>query len=85
MMRQESTTHRVSRLCSLSQTTRQLSKRAIKRANPTLSARELDILFVHYLPRSHAPAWECLVRRSSVVGRNASFVSIDYEVLCTKE
>ncbi|MEN8221595.1 MAG: hypothetical protein ABFS56_35695, partial [Pseudomonadota bacterium] len=49
MIRQETTAQRASRMFSLSQTTRQLSRRALKRANPTLSEHELDILFVKYL------------------------------------
>jgi hypothetical protein len=32
----------------LSATTRMLARRAIKRANPTLSEEEIDILFVRY-------------------------------------
>ncbi len=49
MIRQESIAKRASRMCSLSQTTRQLSKRAIKRANQALSEREFYLLFVGYL------------------------------------
>jgi hypothetical protein len=49
MIRQESIAKKASRMCSLSQTTLQLSRRAIKRANPTLNEGELDILFVGYL------------------------------------
>lgn len=49
MIRQESIAKKASRMCSLSQTTRQLSRRAIKRANPTLNDGELDRLFVGYL------------------------------------
>ncbi len=49
MIRQESIAKKVSRMCSLSQTTRQLSRRAIKRANPILNEEELDRLFVGYL------------------------------------
>lgn len=49
LIRQQSTAKRTSQMCSLSQTTRKLSKRAIKRANPTLSEQELNQLFVNYL------------------------------------
>ena len=34
--------------CSLTQTVRELSRRAIKKANPGLNKRELDLLFVKY-------------------------------------
>ena len=49
MIRRESTAKKASQMCSLSQSIRQLSKRAIKRANPTLSEQELKLLFIRYL------------------------------------
>lgn len=49
MIRRESIAKKVSQMCSLSQSLRQLSKRAIKRANPTLSEQELSLLFIRYL------------------------------------
>ena len=49
MIRRQSSAKKASQLCSLSQSTRQLSKRAIKRANQTLSERELNLLFISYL------------------------------------
>lgn len=49
MIRRESISKRFSRLCSLSKIVRQLSKRAVKRANPALNHQELEILFVRYL------------------------------------
>ena len=49
MIRRESIAKKASQMCSLSQSIRQLSKRAIKRANPTLSEQELRLLFIRYL------------------------------------
>jgi len=49
MIRRESSAKKASQMCSLSQSTRQLSRRAIKRANQTLSERELSLLFISYL------------------------------------
>ena len=50
LIRQSSVAGRISKVRSLSQTVTYLSRRAIKRANPFLSERELDIAFVanHY-------------------------------------
>jgi hypothetical protein len=48
LIRQTSMAKRISRVRSLSQTTIQLSRRAISRANPELSERELNLVFVAY-------------------------------------
>ncbi len=50
LIRKSSVSRRVSRVRSLSQTTMYLSRRAIQRANPLLSEREVDLAFVanHY-------------------------------------
>ena len=48
LIRQASAAKRISRVRSLSQTTIQLSRRAISRANPELSERELNLVFVAY-------------------------------------
>jgi hypothetical protein len=50
LIRKSSVAERISRVRSLSQTVMYLSRRAIQRANPTLSEREVDLLFVelHY-------------------------------------
>ena len=50
LIRQSSVSTRVSRVRSLSQTTMYLSRRAIQRANPSLSERGVDLAFVanHY-------------------------------------
>jgi hypothetical protein len=50
LIRKSSITRRISIVRSLSQTAIYLSRRAIKRAKPSLSERELDIAFVanHY-------------------------------------
>jgi len=48
LLRRASVAERLSRTRSLSRTVIQLSRRAIARANPTLSERERDILFVAY-------------------------------------
>jgi len=49
MIRRESSAKKASQICSLSQCTRQLSRRAIKRANQTLTERELGLVFISYL------------------------------------
>ena len=49
MIRQESIAKRASRMCSLSQTTQQLSRRAIKRAHPTFNEQQLKQLFIKYI------------------------------------
>jgi len=49
MIRKESFAKKIYQLCSLSQSTRQLSRRAIKRANPTLNERESELLFIKYI------------------------------------
>ena len=50
LIRKSSVSRRVSAVRSLSQTTMYLSRRAIQRANPSLSEREVDLAFVanHY-------------------------------------
>ena len=50
LIRKASIAKRISRMRSLSQTTIQLSRRALLRANPELSERELNLTFVshHY-------------------------------------
>lgn len=50
LIRKSSVAERISRVCSLSQTVMYLSRRAIQRANPDMSEREVDLLFVelHY-------------------------------------
>jgi hypothetical protein len=50
LIRQSSVARRISVVRSLSQTMMYLSRRAIQRANPSLSERDVDLLFVelHY-------------------------------------
>ena len=50
LIRESSVSRRISRVRSLSQTTMYLSRRAIRRARPSLSEREVDLAFVanHY-------------------------------------
>lgn len=50
LIRQSSVARRISIVRSLSQTVMYLSRRAIQRANPSLSEREVDLAFVelHY-------------------------------------
>ena len=48
LIRSASTAKRISRVRSLSETTIRLSRRAIKRANPDLNERELNLKFVSY-------------------------------------
>lgn len=50
LLRQATVAKRLAIMCSLSQTVIELSRRAIRRANPTWSQRELDLAFVaiHY-------------------------------------
>lgn len=50
LIRQSSVAERISMVRSLSQTTMFLSRRAIQRANPFMSEREVDLTFVelHY-------------------------------------
>ena len=50
LIRQSSVAKRISIVRSLTQTAMFLSRRAIQRANPSLSEREVDLLFVelHY-------------------------------------
>jgi hypothetical protein len=48
LIRKLSTSERVSRLRSLSRTVINLSRRAIRRANPELSERELNFKFIMY-------------------------------------
>jgi len=50
LIRKSSVSKRISRVLSLSQTTRYLSRRAIQRTNPSFSEREVNLAFVanHY-------------------------------------
>ena len=48
LIRRASIAKRISRVRSLSQTTMQLSRRAISRANPELGGPELNLIFVAY-------------------------------------
>ena len=48
LIRKLNTSERISRLRSLSQTVISLSRRAIRRANPDLSEKELNYKFVAY-------------------------------------
>ena len=48
LIRNASTAKRISRVRSLSESTIRLSRRAIKRANPDLNERELNLKFVSY-------------------------------------
>ncbi len=50
LIRKASVSRRISKVRSLSQMTMYLSRRAIQRANPSLSEREVDLAFVanHY-------------------------------------
>jgi hypothetical protein len=48
LIRQASTGRRISLMCSLSETVIKLSRRAIQRSRPSLSNREIDLLFVEY-------------------------------------
>jgi len=48
LIRKSSISERISRLRSLTQTAIQLSRRAIKRANPELSEKDLQCKFVEY-------------------------------------
>lgn len=50
LIRESSISSRISKVRSLSQTAMYLSRRAIQRANPSLSEREVDLAFVanHY-------------------------------------
>jgi hypothetical protein len=48
LIRKSSVSMRISRVRSLSQTVMFLSRRAIQRANPSLSEREVDLAFVEH-------------------------------------
>lgn len=48
LIRSANVSKRISIVRSLSQTTMYLSRRAIRRANPSLSEREVDLAFVAY-------------------------------------
>ena len=48
LIKNSTTTQKFSQICSLSQTTRYLSKRAIARANNNLSEIQVNLLFVKY-------------------------------------
>lgn len=48
LLRKANPRKRLARIGALSATVRNLSRRAIARANPSLSQRELDVLFVEY-------------------------------------
>ena len=48
LIRGKSISERLAQLASLTSLTLHLSKRAIKRANPKMNKRELDLLFIKY-------------------------------------
>ena len=48
LIRKQSVSQRIKTSFALSELTIRLSKEAIKKANPSLSAKELDFLFVKY-------------------------------------
>jgi hypothetical protein len=48
LLRKATAAERIARACSLSETGMQLSRRAIRRANPKLNEQELNLLFVEY-------------------------------------
>ena len=48
LLKQESTAKKFSHIRSLSQTSIQLSKRAISRANKTLDENQINLLFINY-------------------------------------
>ena len=48
LIKNSTTTQKFSQICSLSQMTRYLSKRAIARANNNLSETQVNLLFVKY-------------------------------------
>ena len=48
LLRQATPAKRFAIMCSLSQTAAALSRRAIRRANPSYSQQELDLAFVSY-------------------------------------
>ena len=48
LIRKASIAKRISKVRSLSQTTMQLSRRAISRANPGLNEQEINLIFVAY-------------------------------------
>ncbi len=48
LLQKQSIAKKFARVCSLSQTTIQLSKRAIARANPNLDDKQINLLFITY-------------------------------------
>jgi hypothetical protein len=48
LLREQSVAKKIAHICSLSQTTMQLSKRAIARANPNLNNHQINLLFIKY-------------------------------------
>jgi hypothetical protein len=48
LIRESSVSKRIATVRSLSQTTMYLARRAIQRTNPSLSEREVDLVFVAY-------------------------------------
>ncbi len=54
LIRNTSTAKRISRVRSLSESTIGLSRRAIKRANPDLNKKELNLKFVSYYGKNLA-------------------------------
>lgn len=48
LLKKKSPTEKFSRVCSMSKTTINLSKRAIKRANKSLNEEQIDLLFIEY-------------------------------------
>lgn len=48
LIRKKSVSEKLSQILSLSQTTIQLSKRAITRANKSLDADQINLLFINY-------------------------------------
>ena len=48
LLKKQSIAKKFAQVCSLSQTTIQLSKRAIARANQNLDAKQINLLFITY-------------------------------------
>lgn len=48
LLKKESRTEKFSKVCSLSETAINLSKRAIKRANKDLNENQINLLFIEY-------------------------------------
>ncbi len=49
LLKKQSIAQKFAQVCSLTQTTVQLSKRAIARRNPTLDDKEINLLFIKLL------------------------------------